>query len=56
MRGELNARIGRSMPSPLYGVLVAEPDRAADGAGALVAQWRAVRPVVALLGGLLLAL
>ena len=56
MRGELNARIGRSMPSPLYGVLVAGRDRAADGAGVLVAPWPAVRPVVALLGGLLLAL
>jgi exosortase/archaeosortase family protein len=56
MRGELNARIGRTMPSPLYGVLVAEHDRTADGAGELLAHWRAVRPVVALLGGLLLAL
>jgi exosortase/archaeosortase family protein len=56
MRGELNARIGRTMPSPLYGVPVAEHDRAADGAGELLAHWRAVRPVVALLGGLLLAL
>jgi exosortase/archaeosortase family protein len=56
MRGELNARIGRTMPSPLYGVLVAEHDRAADGAGELLEHWRAVRPVVALLGGLLLAL
>jgi len=56
MRGELNARIGRTVPSPLYGVLVAEHDRAADDAGELLAHWRAVRPVVALLGGLLLAL
>lgn len=56
MRGELNARIGRTMPSPMYGVLVAEHDRAADGVGAFVAQWRTVRPVVALLGGLALAL
>jgi exosortase/archaeosortase family protein len=59
MRGELNARIGRTMPSPLYGVLVSGHERSADGAGELVApwrEWRAVRPVVALLGGLVLAL
>ena len=56
MRAELNARIGRTMPSPMYGVLVAEHDRAADGVGAFVAQWRTVRPVIALLGGFALAL
>jgi exosortase/archaeosortase family protein len=56
MRGELNARIGRTMPSPLYGVLVAEHDRGADGVGEFIAHWRAVRPVAALLGGLVLAL
>ncbi len=59
MRAELNARIGRTMPSPMYGVLVAGRDRTADGVGELVAiwrEWRTVRPVIALLGGLLLAL
>ena len=56
MRGELNARIGRTVPSPLYGVLVAEHDRGADGFGEFVARWRAVRPVAVLLGGLVLAL
>ena len=56
MRGELNARIGRTMPSPLYGVLVAEHDRGADGVGEFIAHWRAVRPVAVLLGGLVLAL
>ena len=56
MRGELNARIGRTVPSPLYGVLVAEHDRGADGFGEFVAHWRAVRPVAVLLGGLVLAL
>jgi exosortase/archaeosortase family protein len=59
MRAELNARIGRTMPSPLYGVLVAERDCAADGVGGLAANWRdwrTVRPVVALFGGLVLAL
>jgi exosortase/archaeosortase family protein len=56
MRGELNARIGRTMPSPLYGVLVAGHDRGADGFGEFVAHLRAVRPVAVLLGGLVLAL
>jgi exosortase/archaeosortase family protein len=56
MRGELNARIGRTMPSPLYGVLVFGRDRSADGSGVLVAPWPAARPVVALLAALLLAL
>ena len=56
MRGELNARIGRTLPSPLYGVLVAGPDRNADSVAELAAHWRAVRPVAVLLGGLVLAL
>jgi exosortase/archaeosortase family protein len=56
MRGELNARIGRTMPSPLYGVLVAEHDRSVDGVGEFVAHWRAARPVAVLLVGLVLAL
>ena len=56
MHGELNARIGRTMPSPLYGVLVAGHERAPDGVGDVRANWHAMRPVGALLGGLLLAL
>jgi exosortase/archaeosortase family protein len=56
MRDDLNARIGRTMPSPMFGLLVDEPDRTADAVGELVAQWRAVRPVTALLAGLALAL
>ena len=56
MRGELNARIGRTMPSPLYGVLVAEHDRSVDSVGEFVAHWRAARPVAVLLVGLVLAL
>jgi exosortase/archaeosortase family protein len=59
MRAELNARIGRTMPSPLYGVLVAEHERATECAGDLFApwrDWRGKRPVIALLAGLLLAL
>jgi hypothetical protein len=50
MRAELNARIGRSMPSPMYGELVAGHDRAMDDSGELVAQWRewhTRRPVLA---------
>lgn len=56
MPGELNARIGRTMPSPLFGALVGESDRTADGLHALVARWDAVRPVTRLLGALVLAL
>jgi exosortase/archaeosortase family protein len=56
MRAELNARIGRTMPSPLYGVLVAEHDCAPGGVGEFAARWRTVPPAVALLGGLVLAL
>jgi len=50
MRAELNARIGRSMPSPMYGDLVAGHARAMDDRGDLVAQrreWRTTRPVLA---------
>ena len=56
MLSELNARIGRTMPSPMFGVLVSEHDRTADGVGAMVARWRAARPVTLLLGALVLAL
>ena len=56
MAGDLNARIGRTLPAPMFGVLVAEHDQAADGVGELVAQWRSARPVTMLLGGLGLAL
>lgn len=56
MAGDLNARIGRTLPTPMFGVLVAEHDQAAAGVGELVAQWRSARPVTVLLGGLVLAL
>jgi exosortase/archaeosortase family protein len=56
MPSELNARIGRTLPSPMFGVLVSEHDRTADAAGEVVAHWRAARPVMLLLGALVLAL
>jgi len=56
MAGELNARIGRTVPSPMFGILVAEPDRGADGVGEFAAHRRAARPVNMLLGSLILAL
>ena len=59
MRGELNARIGRTMPSPMYGLLVAQHDRSSDGVGEFAVpwrEWRTARPVAVLLGGLVLAL
>jgi exosortase/archaeosortase family protein len=59
MRGELNARIGRTMPSPMYGLLVTRHDRCGDGVGEFASplrEWRTVPPAVALLGGLALAL
>jgi exosortase/archaeosortase family protein len=59
MRGELNARIGRTMPSPMYGLLVARHGRRGDGVGEVDTpwhEWRTVPPAVALLGGLALAL
>lgn len=56
MPGELNARIGRTVPSPMFGVLVSEHDRTADGLGDMVGRWRAARPVMLLLGAMVLAL
>lgn len=56
MPSELNARIGRTLPSPMFGVLVAEDDRTTDAIGTLAARWRALPPVALLLGGLLIAL
>jgi exosortase/archaeosortase family protein len=56
MPSDLNARIGRTMPSPLYGVLVGERDRTADGIAALLAHARRIRSVAWLLGALLAAL
>jgi exosortase/archaeosortase family protein len=56
MPSELNARIGRTMPSPMFGVLVSAHDCTADSAGDMVARWRAVRPVMLLLGAMVLAL
>jgi exosortase/archaeosortase family protein len=44
------------MPSPLFGVLVSERDRSADGVGDLLARWRATRPAMLLLVGMALAL
>ncbi|MGZ9031338.1 MAG: archaeosortase/exosortase family protein [Burkholderiaceae bacterium] len=56
MPSELNARIGRTLPSPLFGGLVSEHDRTMDAAGGVAARWRAARPVMLLLGALVLAL
>ena len=56
MPSELNARIGRTLPSPMFGVLVSEHDCTTDAVGDAVARWRATRPVMLLLGALVLAL
>ena len=56
MPSELNARIGRTLPSPMFGVLVSEHDRTTDAVGDAVARWRDTRPVMLLLAGLALAL
>jgi exosortase/archaeosortase family protein len=56
MPAELNARVGRTMPSPLFGVLVREHDPAADRLADAMARWRRMRPVAWLLAGLVLAL
>ena len=55
MPSDLNARVGRTLPSPLFGVLVSEHDQA-DSVGQLVAQWRGARPVMLLLAGFVAAL
>lgn len=56
MPSELNARIGRTLPSPMFGVLVSEHDRTADAVGDIAARWRAARPVMLMLGALVLSL
>ncbi|MGB2818638.1 MAG: archaeosortase/exosortase family protein [Burkholderiaceae bacterium] len=56
MPSELNARIGRTLPSPMFGVLVSEHDRTTEGVDAFVARWRAVRPVSLLLGAIVVSL
>jgi exosortase/archaeosortase family protein len=56
MPSELNARIGRTLPSPMFGVLVSEHDRTTDAVVDVFAQWRAARPVMPLLGVLVLSL
>ena len=56
MPSELNARIGRTMPSPMFGVLVADDDRSTDAVAAMLERWRGARPVLVLLGALLLSL
>lgn len=55
MASELNARVGRTLPSPMFGVLVAEHDHA-NSIGRLVAEWRAARPVMLLLAAFVAAL
>ena len=56
MPGDLNARIGRTLPSPLFGVLVGEHDRAVAGTDTRRSRFRSVRPVDWLLGTLVVAL
>jgi exosortase/archaeosortase family protein len=56
MPSELNARIGRTLPSPMFGVLVSAHDRTTDAVGEAIAGRRAVKPVTLLSGALVLAL
>jgi exosortase/archaeosortase family protein len=56
MSAELNARIGRTLPSPLIGVLVSERERGADRRCAAGTAWRRVPPVAWLLAGFAVAL
>jgi exosortase/archaeosortase family protein len=56
MPSELNARIGRTVPSPMFGLLVAADDPAIGSVGTPAERWRALPPVGMLLGVLLLAL
>jgi exosortase/archaeosortase family protein len=56
MPGELNARIGRTMPSPMYGLLVLEADRPLAARGRIAARWDAVPAVMRLLGALVIGL
>jgi exosortase/archaeosortase family protein len=53
---ELNARIGRTMPSPMFGVLVLAPDDRHAPARGAAARWRAVPPVMQLLAALVASL
>lgn len=55
MRSELNARIGRTMPSPLFGVLVDAAGDTFAGPGARL-QWRRVPRSLWMLGALIAAL
>jgi exosortase/archaeosortase family protein len=56
MASELNARIGRTMPSPMFGVLVLEPAHSSGPTRATTARWRAVPLVAQLLGALVVGL
>jgi exosortase len=56
MASELNARIGRTVPSPMYGVLVGDGGRDDEAFESLEAAWRSIRPAAWLLGGLVVAL
>lgn len=56
MPGDLNARIGRTLPSPLAGVLVAEDDGKVDDLGVLARRLGDLRPATWLLIGLVAAL
>ena len=56
MPSELNARVGRTLPSPMFGVLVSGDDRSAEAVDRLVDRWRAARPVSLLLGALVVSL
>ena len=56
MSGDLNARIGRTTPAPMFGVLVGAHDATADGVGDPLVRWRGMPPVIPLLAGLVAAL
>lgn len=56
MPGDLNARIGRTVPAPMFGVLVATPDRTIEAAAALAVRRCAARPATWLIAGLSAAL
>lgn len=56
MASELNARVGRTMPVPLFGVLVGGNDGPADGTAAAVRRPRRLPPELLLLAGLAAAL
>lgn len=56
MPGELNARIGRTVPAPMYGVLVDLPRDHGGDTAARRPRWRTVRPVAWMVAGLAAAL